>query len=84
VRAIPRRSIYDERRKRSTKEKIEMDRQEQHREKKEKEREQKHKEHKVYEEQHADSRPPIRPVWLLVVGTVLVVAIVYVWTVGFW
>ncbi len=59
-----------------------MDHQEQHRQKKEKKREQKNKEEKVYEEVQEKRRLPINSVWLIVLGIVLTMAIVYVWTVG--
>ena len=49
---------------------------------KEKEREQKNKEEMAYEDVQQKRRLPVNSVWLIVLGIVLTVAIVYVWTVG--
>jgi uncharacterized membrane protein len=59
-----------------------MDRREQHREHKEKERQQKNKDEKAYEEAQVKRRLPVNSVWLIVLGIVLTMAIVYTWTVG--
>jgi hypothetical protein len=61
-----------------------MDRKEQHRQQKDKAREQKNKQEAAYEDKHEVDRPAFRPVWLLVLGIVLTIAIIYIWTVGMW
>lgn len=61
-----------------------MDRQERHREKKEQEREVKKKDEKAYEEVHEAQRAPYNSVLLLVVGTVLVLTVLWVWTTRLW
>ncbi len=60
-----------------------MDSQEKHQQKKEKEREQEKKADKAHEEESFDQRLPINPVWW-VVGTVLVLLVIYFWTFGIW
>ncbi len=57
-----------------------MDHKEQHHLKHEMEREHEKKEHKVHENQQKKSLLPFHPAWLFVVGFVLVVAALLVWT----
>jgi hypothetical protein len=60
-----------------------MDRREQHRQHKEQEREQKKKEERAYEDAEQKRRLPV-PAWVMVVGVVLTVVAVYVWTFWLW
>jgi hypothetical protein len=57
-----------------------MDHREQHHQHKEKERDQKKNEEKAYEESHEQSRWPIHPAWVVVLGAALIGVVVYVWT----
>jgi hypothetical protein len=57
-----------------------MNHQEQHHEHHRKEREEKKKEQKLHEEQEMKSSLPFHPVWLVVVGVVLVAAALAIWT----
>jgi hypothetical protein len=59
-----------------------MDHQEQHHLHHIKEREHEKKEHKAHERQHEKDRLPFHPAWLVVIGTLLVVVAVAIWT--FW
>jgi uncharacterized membrane protein len=59
-----------------------MDRREQHHQHKEKAREQKKKEEKAFEEDHEKRRLPIHPAWLVVLGVLMTMMAVYVWTFG--
>jgi hypothetical protein len=61
-----------------------MDKQEQRHQRKEKEREQKNKEQKVHEERAQQGRLPLSSTWVIVVGVVLVLAVIYFWTLGLW
>jgi hypothetical protein len=61
------------------KERILMDRKDQHRQQKEKEREEKNKAEKAYEEQSQKARLPIDSVWLMAIGIVLTLLVVYTW-----
>ena len=60
-----------------------MDHQEKHRQHKEKEREQKNKADQAYEVRQEKRRLPVNSVWLIVVGIVLTMMALYVWTFGF-
>lgn len=60
-----------------------MDRQQKHRQEKQTEREQKNKAEKAYEAKAQKRRPPVKAVWLIVVGGVLVAIVLYLWTTGF-
>lgn len=57
-----------------------MDRQERHREKKEHEHDVQKKDEKAYEEAHEAQRAPYNSVVMLVVGTLLVLTVIWVWT----
>jgi hypothetical protein len=60
-----------------------MDAKEKHQQKKDKEREEQKKIDKAYEEESQKNRVPFNPIgW--VVGTVLVLLIIYIWTAGMW
>ncbi len=59
-----------------------MNRQEKHQQEKEKARDEKKKEQKAYEEVSEQRRPPVRAVWLIVVGIVLTLLVIYLWTVS--
>jgi hypothetical protein len=41
-------------------------------------------EQKVHEERSQEERLPLRSTWVIVIGVVLVLAVIYVWTVGLW
>ncbi len=60
-----------------------MDSHEKHQQKKEKEREKRKKVDKAYEVESQRKRLPVNPVWW-VIGTVLVLLIIYFWTAGMW
>ena len=60
-----------------------MDRQEKHRQHKATERADKNKEEKAYEAQSEKARPPVNAIWLIAVGSALVLLVIYFWTVGF-
>jgi hypothetical protein len=57
-----------------------MDHQEQHHLKHIKEREHEKKEHKAHEQQHEKDMLPFHPAWFVVIGTLLVVMAVGIWT----
>jgi hypothetical protein len=57
-----------------------MDHHEQHHEHHQHEREQEKKEHKAFERQHAKSALPFHPAWFVVLGFVLVLVAVILWT----
>ncbi len=58
-----------------------MDHKEQHQQKKEKQRDQEKKEHRVYEQQaEKKGRLPFHPAWVVVVGFVLTLTAVLIWT----
>jgi ABC-type Zn2+ transport system substrate-binding protein/surface adhesin len=57
-----------------------MDHQEQHHQKHEHEREHEKMEHKKHEHEQEKNLLPFHPAWLIVVGTVLVLAAVLVWS----
>jgi cytoskeletal protein RodZ len=57
-----------------------MDHKEQHHQKHQKEREHEKKEHKQHEHQQEKSALPFHPLWLVVLGVVLVGAALLVWT----
>jgi hypothetical protein len=57
-----------------------MDHKEQHHQKHEHEREHEKKEHKAHERQEEKSLLPFHPAWLVVLGIVLTLAAVLVWT----
>ena len=57
-----------------------MDHHEQHHEHHKKEREEEQKAHKAYERQHEKTALPFHPGWLVVIGFVLVLAAVLLWT----
>ena len=57
-----------------------MDHKEQHHLKHEKERESEKKEHQRHESEADKTRLPIHPAWLFVVGAVLVLVAVLIWT----
>jgi cytoskeletal protein RodZ len=57
-----------------------MDHHEQHHQHHKEEREHEKKEHKAYERQHEKSALPFHPAWLVVVGFVLVVVALLLWT----
>jgi hypothetical protein len=59
-----------------------MDRREAHYQHKEKEREERKKEEKAFEEKSEMQRLPLHPAWLVLLGIVLILMVVYVWT--FW
>jgi len=61
-----------------------MDKQEQRRQHKEKEREHEKKAEKVYEDESHKRRLPLKSAWVIVLGIVLVLAVIYVWTFGLW
>lgn len=60
-----------------------MDSQEKHQQKKEKEREKQKKVDKAHEEQSQRNRLPVNPIWW-VIGTVLILLVIYFWTAGIW
>ena len=57
-----------------------MDHKEQHHQHHEKEREERKKEHKEFEKKQDDRVLPFHPLWLLVVGIILIAGVVLVWT----
>ena len=57
-----------------------MNHKEQHHQKHEKEREHEKKEHKKHEQQQEKNSLPFHPAWLVAVGTVLVLAVLLIWT----
>ena len=58
-----------------------MDHKEQHHQKKEKEREHEKAQHNAHEQQDAKkSRLPFHPAWLVVVGFVLTLSAILIWT----
>ena len=57
-----------------------MDHKEQHHLKHVKEREHEKKEHQKYEAEAEKTRLPVHPAWLFVVGVVLVLMVVLIWT----
>jgi hypothetical protein len=60
-----------------------MDSKEKHQQKKEKEREEQKKIDKAHEEETQRNRMTLNPVWWIV-GTVLVLFVIYIWTAGMW
>jgi hypothetical protein len=57
-----------------------MDHKQQHHLKHQKEREHEKKEHQKYEAEAEKTRLPVHPAWLFVVGVVLVLMVVLIWT----
>ncbi len=60
-----------------------MDRQERHQQEKQKAREEKNRAEKAYEEEQQKHRLPLNPFWYAV-GTMLVLVVIYFWTIGIW
>lgn len=60
-----------------------MDRQERHQQEKQKAREEKNRAEQAYEEESQKNRLPLHPAWF-VLGTSLVLVVIYFWTVGIW
>jgi hypothetical protein len=57
-----------------------MNRQEEHRQRKGHERAEKNRAEQAYENQQEQTRTPIRPLWIFVIGAGLTLAIVLSWT----
>lgn len=60
-----------------------MDRQERHQQDKQKEREEKNRAEQAYEDEQQKKRLPLHPFWYAL-GTMLVLVVIYFWTVGVW
>lgn len=60
-----------------------MDRQERQQQAKQKAREEKNRAEQAYEDEQQKQRLPLRPFWYAV-GTMLVLVVIYFWTVGMW
>jgi hypothetical protein len=61
-----------------------VDHQQRHHEHHEKEREHEKKVHKALEREAGGKRRPFHPAWYLVVGAVLILAAILVWTLFIW
>ena len=61
-----------------------MDHKEQHHQQREKEREEKKREERAFDEREAKSSWPFRPHWLVVLGIVVILAAVAIWTFIVW
>ena len=60
-----------------------MDRQERHQQEKQKAREEKNRDEQAYEDEQQKQRLPLNPFWYAL-GTMLVLVVIYFWTVGIW